>query len=105
MAITVLSQITRSFKSRDKKTYIEMNRRFIRPHLEFSVQAWNPWLQKNIAVLEKVQERAVQQVNGLHGVTYELSLTEIGLESLKERREEAYMILVYECYEWQKQSR
>jgi Reverse transcriptase (RNA-dependent DNA polymerase)/Endonuclease-reverse transcriptase len=94
-ATTVLGQITRSFKCRDKKTYIALYKRYVRPHLEFSVQAWNPWLQKDIAVLEKVQERAVRQVNGLHGRTYEQRLTEIGMESLKERREEADMILVY----------
>jgi hypothetical protein len=48
-----------------------------------------------VETLEKVQERAVRQVNNLKGVTYEQRLAEVGLDSLKDRRDEADMILVY----------
>jgi hypothetical protein len=48
-----------------------------------------------VETLEKVQERAVRQVNNLKGTTYEQRLVEVGLDSLKDRREEADMILVY----------
>jgi hypothetical protein len=38
--------------------------------------------------LEKVQEKAVKMVAGLKGDTYEEKCKEIGLETLKERREQ-----------------
>jgi ribonucleases P/MRP protein subunit RPP40 len=41
-ATTVLGQITRSFKCRDKKTFVALYQRYVRPHLEFSVQVWSP---------------------------------------------------------------
>jgi Reverse transcriptase (RNA-dependent DNA polymerase)/Endonuclease-reverse transcriptase len=94
-ATTVLGQITRSFKCRDKKTFVALYKRYVRPHLEFSVQAWSPWLQKDVDVLEKVQERAIRQVNGLRGETYEQKLRELKMDSLADRRVEADMMLVY----------
>jgi hypothetical protein len=50
---------------------------------------------KDVEVLEKVQERAIRQVNGLRGTTYEQKLKELKMDSLADRREEADMILVY----------
>jgi ribonucleases P/MRP protein subunit RPP40 len=94
-ATVVLGQITRSFKCRDKKTFVALYKRYVRPHLEFSVQVWNPWLKKDVELLEKVQERAVRQVTGLRGTTYEQKLSELKLASLVDRREEADMVLVY----------
>jgi Reverse transcriptase (RNA-dependent DNA polymerase) len=94
-ATTVLGQIMRSFKCRDKKTFVALYKRYVRPHLEFSVQAWSPWLQKDVDVLEKVQERAIRQVNGLRGETYEQKLRELKMESLADQRVEADMMLVY----------
>jgi hypothetical protein len=63
--------------------------------LEFAVQAWSPWLEKDKTVLEKVQMRAVKQISGLRGENYEQKLKEIGLETLEQRRNEADMMLVY----------
>jgi Reverse transcriptase (RNA-dependent DNA polymerase) len=94
-AMTVLGQIKRSFRYRDKKIFLALYMRYVRPHLEFASQAWSPWTAKDIEVLEKVQRRAVSQINGLQAATYEGKLQELGLQSLRERRAEADMTLLY----------
>jgi hypothetical protein len=54
-AMTVLGQIKRSFRYRDKKNFPALYTRYVRPHLEFSSAAWSPYYQKDIDILEKVQ--------------------------------------------------
>ena len=34
-------------------------------HLEYCMQAWNPWLIKDKEILEKVQKRAISMTSGL----------------------------------------
>jgi len=98
-ASMVLGQISRAFsyRYRDKVTFIRLYKSYVRPHLEFSSQAWRPWLQKDIQQLEKVQIRTVNMVGGLKGHTYRYmeKLAEIGLQSLEARRREADLMLMY----------
>jgi len=41
-AAGVLSQISRAFHYRDRKTWIGLYKTYVRPHLEYAVQAWSP---------------------------------------------------------------
>ena len=52
----VLGQMFKSFHYHDKYVWIRLYTKFVRPHLEFSVQAWFPWYQSDIQMLEKVGE-------------------------------------------------
>jgi hypothetical protein len=94
-AMTVLGQIKRSFKYRDKKVFPALYTRYVRPHLEFSSAAWSPHQQKDIDMLEKVQKRAVNMVNGLGGLEYDEKLAALGLEPLADRREFADSLLMF----------
>jgi hypothetical protein len=94
-ASVVLGQVSRSFKYRDKRIFPRLYTRYVRPHLEFASPAWNPSYQKDIEVLEKVQQRALKMVSGLTGSTYEEKLKELGMDSLKDRRTEADLVMVY----------
>ncbi len=94
-AAAVLSQISRAFHYRDRNTFVNLYKQYIRPHLEFAVQVWSPWTQQDIETLEKVQKRAVGMVSGLKGVSYEEKLVELDLTTLKERRHQADMAQVY----------
>ncbi len=44
---------------------------FIRPHLEYSFQAWRPWLRKGIKMLEDVRRRSTKLMKGLQDIEYE----------------------------------
>ena len=67
----------------------------MRPQLEYAVQAWSPWLQKDIEVLERVQKRMVSLIPNLRGNNYEAKLHELGIKTLKYRRDRADMLTVY----------
>ena len=48
--------IKRLFKVLDKESLLIIYRGYVRPHLECAMQAWSPFLQKDIDRLEKVQK-------------------------------------------------
>eukprot|EP00923_Selenidium_pygospionis_P027232 GHVN01048921.1.p1 GENE.GHVN01048921.1~~GHVN01048921.1.p1 ORF type:complete len:158 (+),score=8.04 GHVN01048921.1:119-592(+) len=68
---------------------------YVRPQLDYCASIWCPWLKKDIAVLEKVQKRAVRGVRGLQGRTYIEKVEELGLTTLEARRTRGDII---ECY-------
>jgi hypothetical protein len=94
-AAAVLAQISRAFHFRDRHTFVNLYKQYVRPHIEFAVQAWSPWTQQDKEALETVQKRAVSMVSGLSGGTYEEKLRELGLTTLEERRHQADMVQVY----------
>jgi ribonucleases P/MRP protein subunit RPP40 len=85
-ATQVLKQIMRNFHYRDKTTFVKLYQQYVRPHLEFASPAWAPWQAGDKATLECVQEKAVRQIVGLKGNTYEEKCSELGLETLEKRR-------------------
>ena len=91
----LVGQMARSFTYRDRHNWIRLYKVYIRPHLEYAVQAWSPWLQKDINVLEDVQKRVVKMTSGLPSGTYEQKLSFLGLLSLEERRNRGDMIQVW----------
>ena len=94
-ASTVLAQITRAFHYRDKHVFKNLYQQYVRPHLEFAVAAWAPWLQADIDGLEAVQKRAVKAITGLKGTSYEEKLKELKMPSLLDRRKEINMVQTY----------
>jgi hypothetical protein len=94
-ALSVLGQITRAFRYRDKRTFVQLYKQYVRPHLDFAVQAWSPWLLADITVLEKVQQKAVKMVSGLRSHDYTERLKELRLTTLTERRHQADMLHMY----------
>ena len=64
-AMVVLSSVKRAFIHFDRETFNIVYNTYIRPHLEYCVQAWSPYYAKYILMLEKVQRRATKLVIGL----------------------------------------
>ena len=90
----VLGQLLQTFTYRDRHTFVRLYQQYVRPHLEYCVQAWSPWLQQDIDLLENVQRRAVRSISGLSG-SYEEKLKELKMYSLKDRRTRGDMIETY----------
>ena len=84
-----------SFGTLDDEMFFNLYNTLIRPLLEYCVQAWSPYLDKDITLLENVQKRATRLVGRLKGMSYYQRLVELKLTSLKERRVRGDMILTY----------
>jgi hypothetical protein len=94
-ATRVLKTIWRNFYYRDKKVYLNLYKQYVRPHLEFSITAWAPWLEGDKETLEKVQEKAINAISGLVSGSYVDKCRELGIETLAERRERHDLLQVY----------
>ena len=62
--------------------------------MEYAVQAWSPWLEKDKEILESVQKRAARSVSGIQAQDYQGRLKELGWVTLTERRQRADMVLM-----------
>ena len=51
----------------------------VRPLLEYCVQVWSPYKQRDIDLIEGVQKRAVRMVPGMGNMSYEEKLEKLGL--------------------------
>ena len=87
--------VRRSFKNLDREDFLLIYKTYIRPHLEYCVQAWAPYLAKDIDLLERVQRSATRLVPSLRKFGYEERLRRLGITTLKIRRERGDMIEVY----------
>ena len=66
---------------------------YIKPHLEFCVQAWSPYFKQHIDCMEKVQHRVTKMVYGFGNLKYEERLERPNL--LQYRRMRGDMIETY----------
>ena len=89
-----LGQLIRTLSYRDRFNFVTLYKSHVRCHLEYCVQAWSPWLKKDIELLEAVQKRAVRCIQGLSG-NYEEKLQQIGLPTLVDRRNRGDMIQTF----------
>ena len=70
-ANSMLYRIKNSISYFDPHMVDILYKTFIRPHLEFGVAAWNPYLQADIKMLERVQRRASKLPHCLRNQPYE----------------------------------
>ena len=50
---------------KEKRLITPLYKVIVRPHLEYCIQAWSPYLRKYIDMLEKIQRRATKLIPGL----------------------------------------
>ena len=91
----VLGQMSRAFTYRDRFTWVRLYKQYVRHHLEYAVQAWCPWTDGDIELIENVQRRAIKRISGLTSTNYEDRLKEVGLTTLVDRRLRGDMIEVW----------
>ena len=71
---------------RKPDVFVPIYRAIVRPHLEYCVQSWAPYLKKDINCLEKVQQLATRMITGQKGKSYAQRLEDLDLFSLRRRR-------------------
>jgi ribonuclease P/MRP protein subunit RPP40 len=74
---------------------IKLYKCLIRPRLEYAVQAWRPYLQKDIDLIEGVQRRATKLVVGMREKSYEERLKFLDMTTLETRRVRGDLIEVF----------
>ena len=86
-----------SYKSKEviKKLYIS----YVRPHLEYCVQAWSPHYRQDLDMLEGVQRRATRLIQGFKRLDYIDRLKELNMFSVRRRYIRGDMIQVYKMFE------
>jgi len=85
-AMKVRSMVRRHFKDMDKECFTILYKSFVRPRLEYAIQAWSPYLRRDIDCLGKIQCRATKLVKGMKNLSYEQRLCNLGLPTLAARR-------------------
>ena len=58
----LLGMILKLFHYRTKQSLVPLYKSLVRPKMEFAVAAWNPFYDKDIACLEKVQRRLIRSL-------------------------------------------
>ena len=61
-ARSVIGMVKRNFRRLDKEDFLLLYKTYIRPRMEYCVQAWSPYLKKDIETLERVQRAATKMV-------------------------------------------
>ena len=84
--VQVLRMIRRNIPYKDKSLIVPLYKAIVRPHLEYCIHAWSPYLRKDIDMLEKIKTRATKLIQGLRDLRYEERLKECGLTTLETRR-------------------
>jgi ribonuclease P/MRP protein subunit RPP40 len=77
----ILGMIKRSFCYLSKDVVLKLYKSLVRPHLKYCVQAWRPYLKKDIELIEGVQRRATKSIKSLKDETYENRLKKLHLTS------------------------
>ena len=94
-ANSALGRINRTFSYMNKSMFLALYPTLVRSQMEHAVQAWSPQLQKDILLLEKVQQRATRIIPELKDKDYTQRLKDLKLPSLEQRRARGDLIEVY----------
>ena len=91
----MLGLMKRTFVERSPVILTRVYKSMVRPHLEYSISAWNPHYRKDRELLEKVQHRFTRLFPGYARMPYEERLKRLELWTLEERRNRNDLVEVY----------
>jgi len=81
----ILSCLRQSIASRSREVMLPLHSTLMMPHLESCVQFWASQYKTDMAIPEKVQQRATKIIKGLKRLSSKERLRELGLFSLEDR--------------------
>jgi ribonuclease P/MRP protein subunit RPP40 len=91
----ILGTLKKAFVSRTNDIWKRLYTTYVRPHLEYAIMAWNPYLIKDKDALESVQRRATKIPHQLRYLSYSDRCSSLGLSTLVDRRARGDLILKY----------
>ena len=91
----IVGMIRRTYEERSKNNLVPLYKSLVRPHLEYCVQAWRPYLQQDINNIEGVQRRMTKMMREVEEEEYEQRMKTTKLMSLEMRRLRSDLIEVY----------
>lgn len=94
-AFSALGLLKRTFTHWNATLFKTLFSTFVRPHLEYCVSVWNPYLQEDIKKIEAVQRSATKLVPIIRDLTYESRLEYLGMTTLEQRRERGDLLQFY----------
>jgi len=77
--------IKHNFVDRSKETILALYISLVRLYLEYCIPVWNPYLVRDIKLVESVPRRATKMVQGIRHLNYD-RLNYLGLMRLEKRR-------------------
>jgi ribonuclease P/MRP protein subunit RPP40 len=97
-ANSALGLINRTVEYKDKFCMLKFYKELVRPHLEYCVQAWRPYKQKDIDLIEGVQRRATRMIEGYKDLSYPERLKRCKLTTLECRRLRGDLIETFKLF-------
>ena len=93
--LRMLGAINRNVSYKSEEVICKLYNAYVRPHLEYCMQAWSPTYEKDCWLLERAQKRATKLIKGISNLPYEERLEKLGMFSLRYRRLRGDMIEVF----------
>ena len=81
----ILGMIKRNFVDSLKETILALYKSLVRPHLEYCIPVWNPYLVKDVKLIEGVQRRATEMIQESQHWKYDDRLNYLRLMRLERR--------------------
>ena len=91
----IIGLIRRTFDYLDWKSFKQLYKALVRPHVEYGNAVWQPHKKKDIKMIENVQRRATRMLPGMKDVAYGDRLRKLNLPTLLYRRLRGDMIETY----------
>ena len=85
----ILGMIKRNFVDRSPERITGLYKNLVRSYLEYCCLLWNPYLVKDIKLIEAVQHRATEMVQATDHLIYDERLKNFGLSRPDKRRNTA----------------
>ena len=85
----------RTFSTFEVSSFALLYRTYDRCHMEYCVQAWQPYYKKDIELLEKIQRSATRLVPELRHLPCDIRLKRLKITTLEDKRQRGGLIEAY----------